>query len=275
MHDPRISDLWEEVFPATWVISVDERGSKVDKFLSTLPLRPDLLRIDSCKRGIDPDTGKPETNHHWIVGARHKRILREARRLGLNRVFVFEEDAEFVGDVQTLESVLQWIRSNEALWDVFYLGFSPPFPSSCLPVDTGIIQTFRPFQAHALCYSERMYDEFLAIDLTADHRPPYLRRLEAITTPIRRRDPYHRDGIGSIDSWLASSRLRRLSAFPLQFVQTSLPPGTERGWERFTFRAYDTYETPQEQVRLSLRVGQLKSALGVRFDRVVKGRIDG
>ena len=79
-------------------------------------------------------------------------------------------------------------------------------------------------------------------------------------SPGGRRDPYFRDGVGSLDTWLSFSRLRRYAAHPVQVVQHALPPGTEAGWRRRTGRPYAVRETPRTLVRLAIGAHYLRWA---------------
>lgn len=250
-----LTRLWADTFDDTVVITTPSGAARVSRLIETLPFDPSLLRLDSSPVGVDCETGRPESNHHVIVGNRHKRIIREAQGRGLRRVFVFEDDAEFLrGGQHVIAEALRWIQRHPDGWDVFYLGFMSPFLARCSYVTRTVVRAHRPFLAHALAYNRSAYADLLGIDLRGDHRPAFFRVAERLVAPGRRETLYHRDGVGSIDSWLSFSRLRRLAAHPMQVVQTAMPPGTEDGWQRRTGLRYDIYRTPRALTRIALGV---------------------
>jgi len=211
------------------------------------------------------------------VGNRHKKIVEAARRAGHRNVFVFEEDAEFLqGTEEKLERVLRWVGSHETRWDVVYLGFLAPFLTRTAWRNRDIVTLTRPLHAHAIGYSSRAFDPILALDFTEDHRPLLFRTLESLTSPEGRKEPYFRDGVGSIDTWLSYSRLRRLGSYPRLVVQSQLPPGSEANWERRTGRKYDYRRTPNEMLKISLAthyaaVGLFLLALGLGVWAIAAG----
>lgn len=263
MTTTAIARLWAETFADTWVITTDGREQRLQRLMCTLPFDPALLSVDSCPPGLDCLTGRPHDNHHVVVGNRHKRIVETAARRGLRNVCVLEDDAEFVDvDRATLEVVLKWVRDHEDRWDIFYLGFGAPFFTRCAYVTRHVIRAHRPFLAHAICYNRRIYDEILDVDLTGDHRPFVFRTIERLLLAGRRDDRYFREGVGSLDTWLSFSRLRKFASHPILAVQTVLPPGTEAGWERRTGRRYDVRRTPRRQVEIALAVNYALWGLG-------------
>jgi hypothetical protein len=227
-----------------------------------VPFDPGLLTIDRGRLGYDCRSGEPLDNHHLIVGNRHKKIIEEAATAGLDNVCVLEDDAEFVSaDARHIASILDWVRQNRNRWDVFYLGFCAPFFTRCSFVKRRIVRANRPFFAHAIVYNRRIYDQVLAVDFSADHRPRLFRAVEWCTSGDRRTSPYFRHGVGSLDTWLSFSRLRKYAAHPMLVVQTALPPGTELAWKRRTGREYDFHATPRHQVMIAL--GAHYGALGL------------
>jgi hypothetical protein len=249
-----LTRLWADTFDATVVLTIDGNEERVARLVATLPFDPRLLTVDRAPRGIDCETGRPEANHHIVVGKRHRKVVADARRRGLKNVLVLEDDAEFVpGDPEALRRVLAWLRRVQT-WDVFYLGFGAPFMTRCSYAARNIIRVYRPFLAHALCYNHRVFDQILAIDFSVDHRPPLFRAIENLAFSNRREAGYFRDGVGSLDTWLSFRRLKKYAAHPILVVQTSLPPGTEANWLRRTGRPYDVHDTPGQQVNLALAV---------------------
>ena len=260
MRSPDLTELWTATFDETVVITVDGHDARLERLMATVPFDPGVVIVDRCPRGYDSYAHRPETNHHVLVGNRHKKIVEAAAKQGLKNVFVFEDDAEFTGhDAETLAQVLTWARGHADEWDVFYLGFAAPLLSRCSRIDDHIIRVHRPFFAHALCYSQRAFDPILSIDFTADHRPLFFRAMERLASPHGRRDDYFRQGVGSLDTWLSFSQLGRLASDPILVVQTSLPPGTEDAWRKRTGRSYDVSRTPQELVTIALRVHRVRS----------------
>jgi hypothetical protein len=250
-----LTRLWAGTFDETVVITVDGHEERVRRLVQSLPFDATLLRIDRYPPGRDCRSGLPQANHHVVVGERHKRIVEDARRRGLRNVVVLEDDAEFTaGDGAALRRVLEWVGANGDRWDLFYLGFMAPLLSRCALVTRSIVRPSRPHGAHAVCYHGRIFDEILSINLTGDHRPRWFRAVERVFSPRGRNNPYHRDGVGALDCWLALSRLRRFAAHPVQVVQTHLPPDSERDWRRFSSCRYDVHETPRLMVRNALAV---------------------
>jgi hypothetical protein len=248
-----LTRLWARAFDETHVIVTQGREARVERLMASLPFDPALLTIDTCPPGRDCLTGAPESNHHVLVGNRHKQIVAGARQRGLRNVFVFEDDAEFVeGDEDVLRRALAWVDAHRHKWDVFYLGYQAPLLSTASFAARGIVKPRRPLYAHALCYSADIYDEFLAVDLAGDHRPAFFRMMERLAFPGGRAEAYFREGVGSIDTWLSFSGARRFAVHPILVVQTSLPPGTEEGWVRRTGRPYDVRETPRTLARIAL-----------------------
>jgi hypothetical protein len=256
-----ITRLWRETFDETHVITVSGNEARVERLVATLPFDPALLTVDSCAPLHDCLARRPARNHHLVVGNRHKQVIEAAARARRRNVFVFEDDAEFGDDdPERLARALGWAKTHAAEWDVFYLGFLAPLLSACSYRAPGIVRVHHPLLAHALCYNARVFDRVLAIDFTADHRPALNRVVERVASPGARRTPYFRDGVGSLDSWLSFSGLRRLAAHPMLVVQTSLPPGTAEGWSRRTGRPYHPWRTPRLQVRLALGVYYARAA---------------
>lgn len=260
MHSASLTQLWTDAFDETVVLTVDGNDARLGRFLATLPLDPSLVIVDRCPRGYDSYTDRPEDNHHVLVGNRHKRVVRSARQRGLKNIVVFEDDVEFTNrDLDALAHALTWVKDHAEDWDVFYLGFAAPLLSRCSRVNEHIIRVHRPFFAHALCYSSRVFGDILAIDFRADHRPTFFRIMERIASPRGRRDPYFRQGTGSLDTWLSFSRLNRLAVDPIAAVQSSLPPGTAESWRRRTGRPYDIHQTPRELVAIALKVQRMRT----------------
>lgn len=248
-----ITRLWTEAFAETVVITVLGNELVLQRLIESLPFDAGLLRIDTDRRGIDCRTGQPHSNHHVIVGERHKRIVQDARRRGLRNIFVLEDDAEFTpGDGATLVRVLEWTRDHDDGWDVFYMGFTAPLLSKCRRVTRDIVKPSRPLAAHALCYHRRVFDKILAIDFLQDHRSWVFRGVERLFSPGGRDNPYNRDGVGALDCWLSVSNLKRVAAHPIQVIQTNLSPDMARDWRRFSGSDYDVYETPRRLVRIAL-----------------------
>lgn len=261
---PDLTCLWSQAFAETHVITVDGHERRLERFFASLPFDRGLVRVDRCAPGRDCLTGAPHANHHLVVGNRHKRLVGEARQRGARNVFVFEDDAEFVGgDMAPLAGALRWARANAHRWDVFYLGFLAPLLSTCAYASRHVVRPSRPFHAHALCYAAPAYDAVIGIDFTRDHRPRFHRAMERVASPAGRRAPYFRDGVGSIDTWLSFSRLRRFAAHPVQVVQHALPPGTEDGWRRRTGWPYDVRQTPRTLVRLAIGAYYLRLGVAV------------
>lgn len=259
-----LTALWAETFDATVAITVPGNEHRLERLLASLPFDPALLTVDCQPRGLDCFRGLPEANHHVVVGERHKRVVADARARRLRNVFVLEDDAEFAPDGgPALSRVLRWIRAHPDAWDVFYLGCLPPLLSRCSFVAPGVIRVHRPLFAHALCYHHRVFDAVLTIDLRGDHRRSLHRYVERLASPRGRASAYFRDGVGSIDSWLAFSRLDRLASHPLLMAQTALPPGTEAGWRRRTGRPYDVHRTPRAHVAIALALHYGLVASGV------------
>lgn len=260
----QVTALWAATFDATVVITVPGHQQRLDRLLGTLPFAPELLRLDSAPHGYDCRRHRIESNHHVIVGERHKRIVDDARRRGLRNVFVFEDDAEFAPDAGiSLVGVLRWIQAHPDAWDVFYLGLLAPLLSRCSWVAPGVIRAHRPLFAHALCYHRRVFEAVLAVDLTGDHRRWLHQQAERLVSPGARAATYFAEGVGSIDSWLAYSRLERLASHPLLVAQSALPPGTAARWTRVTRRPYDLHGTPRTHVALALFVHYAGLAAGL------------
>jgi hypothetical protein len=218
-----------------------------------MPFDVDLVTIDYCEPGMDCRRGVPEPNHHVVVGERHRRLVTDAHGRGLDTLFVFEDDAEFVAaPADALGQALRWLRRYPTRWDIFYLGFLAPRLSRCAWVARGVIRPSRPLFAHALGYHRRAFRGIEAIDFTRDHRPLTFRTAERFTSSRAARGRYFLEGVGSIDTWLAHSALRRYATYPALVVQHQLPPGTETTWQARTGRPYDVYDTPTRQVTAAL-----------------------
>jgi len=250
---------WVDAFAETHVITVPGREVHLRRLLASLPIDPALVHVDFADRGVDCRTGLTESNHHVIVGERHRRLVADAAARGLRSVLVLEDDAEFVPDARpggasfaALGRAIDWAGTHRDRWDVFYLGFLAPWLTGSALVAPGVIRPARPLLTQAIAYNASVFDAILAIDFRADHRPWLHRRVEAALRPDGRVEPYFRDGVGSIDSWLSYAPIRKYAAHPLAVVQHVPPPGTAESWTRRTGRPYDPYRTPRAQVSLSI-----------------------
>ena len=263
MSGDRRAAAWTAAFDHTVVLATAGAEARVEKLVGTLPVDdPTHVTVDWCDRGVDCLTGRAETNHHVVVGRRHQRVVARAAREGRRNVLVLEDDAELVdAPAVAWNAVLTWIAEHPDAWDVFYLGFSAPFLTRCSLVTPHVVRPRRPFFLHAVCYHARVFEPILAVDLQADHRPRLHRRIERLLD-LRSDEPYFRDGVGSLDTWLSFASVRKLGAHPVLIAQTSLPPGTEAGWTRRTGRRYDPHRSPTEQVTAALAVHYGLWALG-------------
>lgn len=251
-----LSRLWASTFGATYVITVPGREGHVARLLTSLAIDPDLVTIDVVEAGMDCRRGVAESNHHVVVGERHKRIVAASAARGLASVCVFEDDAELAlrgdRDRAALVRAMEWLRTHADQWDVFYLGYLAPWFTGCAWVRQSVVAPGRPLFAHALAYNRSVFDRVLAVDLRADHRPALHRWLERAAGTRNERDAYFRDGVASLDTWLSYASIRRRAVHPLAAIQHQLPPGTAESWRRRTGRPYDVYRTPRQQAAIAL-----------------------
>jgi hypothetical protein len=252
----QLSSQWASTFDATCVITVPGRERQVARLLGSLPFDPGLVSIDVAPAGVDCRRGTAETNHHIIVGERHKRIVADAASRGLGNVCVFEDDAEMVmggdEDKRALVRGLEWARTRADRWDVLYLGYLAPWLTGCAWVSRSIVRPARPLFAHALVYNRSVFGRVMNVDLRSDHRPALHRWLERAAGMRNERHAYFREGVASLDTWLSYADIRRRAVHPIAAIQHQLPPGTAESWRRRTGRTYDVYRTPRQQASVAL-----------------------
>lgn len=83
------------------------------------------------------------------IGNNHLNLIKRAYTQNLDNVLIFEDDAcfEFPLDIQKLERVENWLKTNE--WDMFYLGYCAyPIPV-LVPVNKDIVKIYSPYLAHS------------------------------------------------------------------------------------------------------------------------------
>jgi hypothetical protein len=141
-------------FDAIYVINLDSRSDKMQAFTEG------LIEVGLSKEFIDSKIKR----FSGIVSPRkigyegclmsHIQIIRDAKSLGLDRVLVFEDDARFIGSIDTMVESIEQAKSIP--WDVFYFGYNCVVPVN--QIDLNLIKLVESYTTHAIAYNSSFFD---------------------------------------------------------------------------------------------------------------------
>ena len=179
-------------FDAIYVINLDSRPDKLESFNQGL-LSAGLPQefIDSRIKRF-PGIISPQKIGYEGCLLSHIQILREARDQKLNKVLIFEDDAEFIGSIEDLEKSIDQAKFFN--WDVFYLGYNAVHQIN--QISQNLVSLIHTYTTHAIAYHSRFFDH-------------------AITAMDQGR-------IKIIDVWLAKEiqyKFNCIGSYPMAFAQ--------------------------------------------------------
>ena len=88
------------------------------------------------------------------IGNRHYKIIKKAYDENKNNVMIFEDDAEFIDniDINKINRVINFLKNNN--WDLFYFGYMC-YPPIGHKVNKDIIKLKYPLLAHCYCINRQ------------------------------------------------------------------------------------------------------------------------
>lgn len=142
-------------FDAIFCINLDSetvRWSEMSERFGQLGIEKLVSRL--------PAVATPE-NHHIGCALSHRSVIRQARQRGLSNVLVFEDDAVFRADIDSLlPDVLDELDDVE--WDILFLGgrcWGKRF--DLLPGKKTLERAYRVTCGHAIAYNHTIFDRLL------------------------------------------------------------------------------------------------------------------
>ena len=144
----------EAFFKGIYCVNLDERVERwkdAIKEFKKLNIENNVKRFSAIKH-TNGATGCRES---------HLNIIKEAKKLNLDNVLIFEDDLLFVNlDLDIISNALDEL--NELDWDLFYFGATvAPWEGKLTVVSPSLVKTNFAFTTHAYAVNKKIYDVIL------------------------------------------------------------------------------------------------------------------
>lgn len=141
----RLNDIFDRIV----VINLDSRTDRMEAFdEQAKKYALEYIRFPAVP--ADPPNLLPS----WACKASHQAVIKQAVEDKVKRLFVFEDDAQFVDNFnEKLEDVYSKIPED---WDMFYLG---AWHLEYRPYAEGVVKMIESYSAHAYGINEHYLQE--------------------------------------------------------------------------------------------------------------------
>lgn len=164
----RLNDIFDRIV----VINLDSRSDRLEEF-DKQAKKYDIEYIRFPAVVANP----PKLPPTWACKQSHTTVLKDALNDGVKRLFVFEDDAQFVDNFNDkLEELYNRLPED---WDMFYLG---AWHLVCQPYAEGLVKMMESYSAHAYGINEKYLHTAFSqvfvpspIDIALSMRHPHIK----------------------------------------------------------------------------------------------------
>lgn len=156
-----------DIFPDVFVINLDHRTDRLADINYMAEQQgwrfkrwPATNSLDLSINGVNMEENE-RRRAELACKISHARVISAAKRMGLEKVLILEDDAVLNGDrFDMLQEALNEVEDVDQNWQLFYLGAND-INNTKERVGFVSYRIFTPYTTHAYCIHERAYDNVL------------------------------------------------------------------------------------------------------------------